>query len=155
MQIAIISVIGFFGLWGVVFFVCLLSAPGKLDVDRLAEIDSQASTNTELRKQLEGLEEQAKKDPIEEHKKQRVRQWLEVLQAEQRNFVEALHTQGEMEIDPALAHKRPEFYGTIEAGRARGFIAERHEMRGPFGFRMIRISPDYAAAFYKVLHIEK
>lgn len=155
MQIAIISVIGFFGLWGVVFFVCLLSAPGKLDADRLAEIDSQASTNTELRKQLEGLEEQAKKDPIEEHKKQRVRQWLDAMQPEQRSLVEALFTQGEQDFDPALAHRRPEYYSTIEAGRARGFVAERREMRGPFGFRMIRISPDYSTAFYKVLHIEK
>lgn len=161
MQVAFVSVIGFCALWGLVFFFSLLLVPGKLDAERAKEIHERIAANEELGRQIGILQQEIKKDPVQEHLESQARNALDKMQPHQREFIRWLLDQPEiaetetMNMCPAGLHPHAIREGITE-GKKHGLVAVRlgTSPLSPGGERFASINPRFVDALTHIFHIQ-
>jgi hypothetical protein len=104
-QAAVLSVMGFFSLWGIAFAVCWVLAPSKLEHD-LVDKHSQAvdlleATNNRLRSEMVQVAEQNNQNPEEERIEALVAERLAQMTDVDKSFISWLLDHGEVNIKQA------------------------------------------------------
>ena len=94
-----------------------------------------------------------KKNPVQEHKENRVRDWLSELPDSQQQFIAWLVDHGEVEQPFASERSGIQLGDIVQKAYQWGLIESRTEIRQNRAVVMIRINPDYKDALYNVLHI--
>ena len=122
------------------FFKHLLLTPFMLSRKSAVEIEELKSI----------VKPDASPVPPHKHREQRVLEWIGQMSAQQRDFHGWLLDHGEAE--ESVVSQRSRGNDVIGQSFERGLILTRREMRGPFGFTMVYINPDYKDALYTAIH---
>src|ERR1017187_2488525 len=131
MQVAVISLLGFFAAWGISFFVCLLIVPAQLETqveaEHAAELFSVMGDLEQSKQKAEQLATAlAAKNPHDEHRECSLQEALNRVGSRDKEFLRLLLDNGK--------HNRAEVQG-------RGFGRELHELNSRLGIKLIDEAP--------------
>lgn len=147
LQVAVLSILLFVALWGVIFLVCLFQVPSQLESEQAIEHE---------KKTVRLLAQQsARKHPHDEHLEARVREEMGKLDERQKEFVRylmdhtqmnnnAVHMAGFSGVPDQVMRMTQHFLVTYESVRPGNGLVERD--------RLYRINPAALDALRHVLY---
>jgi len=144
MQVAVISLLGFLAVWGLLFFVNILLAPSRLDAQKEVALSESRAEVLTLKGAL------ARKHPHDEHKDNQIREWMRDYTEQDRAFLQWLLDAGEKRHLEIQSTHGIEALAKIE--RSSHLIASHYvDVKGRSD-RRSRINPNYEAALRDFLY---
>jgi hypothetical protein len=139
-QVAIVSILGFLALWGIVFIVNLVISPARLDQQNRSEIEELKVAR-------------ARSHPADEAKIAHVRSLLSEFSEGELGLVKWLLHTGETDRAKLAASKCPDaaISGAIEKGLKNQLIRGRTDRIGAQYVNLVSVNPNHAEALRDLL----